>query len=265
VRYVLYSCASEPKTRRIIISSTPYQSRFEGDPTDCNEETHASGQMTALPTGVGGGTVEDSGTYVVVYSDGTTLTSTGGNEFEWRTPDGTTLTTGLDSSGNHHVTVIPGPGINEPKRTGYTPEELDKLDQFLKGIEGKDPSQVEIPDWLKQANARIEEEEKREKEKAASTEQQPQITTPQEQKSQLQGAEGSHGKSNKHPKKEVKHTTTVKQARRKTNAKPETSAAGHPVIELGAGILLNQLGNGAGGHVGHHEGGMEGRAVAPDR
>jgi hypothetical protein len=260
VRSVLYSCATEPKTRRIIVSSTRVQPHFEGDPNvDCDEKTHASDQSHAIPTGGGvmssdTGTVEDSSTYVVVYSDGTTLTSTGGNEFQWRTSDGTKVTTGLDSSGNYHVTVIPGPGINEPKRTGYTPEEMDKLDQFLKGIEGKDPSQVEIPDWLKQANERVGQEEKQAN--AVPAEQQSQTTTPTGE---------NQGKSGKRPKKEVKHTgTAVKHARGKNNATPETSATTHAVIGVGASILLNQLGNGGGGHVGRHEHGMEGGA-APDR
>jgi hypothetical protein len=91
-------------------------------------------------------------------------------------------------------------------------------------------------------------------------EQQPQTTTPTEtgkpKKEVKQTETGqSQGKPGKRPKKEVKHTgTAVKHIPGKHNAKPETSTAGHPVIELGAGILLNQLGHGGWGHdMGHHE------------
>jgi len=96
---------------------------------------------------------------------------------------------------------------------------------------------------------------------------QPQTTTPTEKKAQSQPTGENQGKPSKRPKKEVKHTgTAVKHVRGKNNAKPETSAAAHAAIGIGAGILLNQLGHGGGGHdVGHHERGMEGGAAAPDR
>jgi hypothetical protein len=100
------------------------------------------------------------------------------------------------------------------------------------------------------------------KEVTQGSEQQPQTTTPTEtgkpKKEVKQTETGqSQGKPGKRPKKEVKRTgTAVKHILAKRNAKPETSVAGHPVIELGAGILLNQLGRvgrGGGHDMGHHE------------